>query len=159
MVLYSCDNKKEVIVSDQKTVLLDWGKSMTELGEEFIATETMFADCFVFINANETFNFEGLTAHDVIYGFCDSNLKAVKIGLYSKDFAEILELFKKKYGKASVEKDNNMEIYKIRKNDIQVYITYDSTNGKGVNATLYWGEELAADDLIEFPMTDFEGYH
>ncbi|MBT7993551.1 MAG: hypothetical protein HN691_01625 [Bacteroidetes bacterium] len=154
LFLFSCQRKE--VVSEVESVYPKFGTSLADLPDEYISTETMFAESQVFINLNESFDYEGFTAHDVIYGVKDSILTAIKIGLYRKDVDQIIDYFTNTYGRVSKKEENSILVYSWNKDSIHVYMTFDQNNGKGIYATIYSGEIKQAEDLIEIPLPVIE---
>lgn len=132
VLMLSCSAK------DQKlnNIPLEWGKSIDELTGNFVPNGEQIGGCNGYVKVDENFNFEGITAHSVTYGFCNDKLTALQVGMFNKDLNEIVSYLTGKYGKPEVGMNNGLVNYKWNKGLMVAVLLYDKNNGKGIDLTM-----------------------
>jgi len=86
--------------------------------------------------ANENYNFEGITAHTIIYLFKKELFVGVSIGIYNKDVAKAVSIFTKKYGEPRVTDTPFLKNYEWYLKSSVIVVSYFPTNQDEKSATI-----------------------
>ncbi|MBN2807155.1 MAG: hypothetical protein JXR22_10905 [Prolixibacteraceae bacterium] len=115
---------------------LAFGKSPEQLSGIFVPTGEKIAGMNSYVRADESYEFKGLTAHAVSYGFSSNQLALVQVGLFSKDLTKIVEFMTGSYGKPAVSMANGMVNYKWESGGITAFLLFNKDDGKGIELSI-----------------------
>ena len=130
MVLLSASTLKSNDIS------LDWGKAISALKGNFVPNGETIYGCDGYVNLEEDYNFLGITAHSITYGFCNNKLTSVKVGMFNKDLTDIVGYLTSNYDKPEIAMNNGIVTYKWTSSSMMAVLLYDKNNGKGVDLSM-----------------------
>lgn len=117
-------------------VPLAFGKSPDQLSGIFVPTGEKIAGLSAYVRADESYEFNGLTAHTVNYGFSNNQLALVQLGLFSKDLNPIVEFLTSNYGKPAVNLTGGLVNYQWESGSITAVLLYNKDDGKGIDLSI-----------------------
>lgn len=115
---------------------LMFGKTPSQLSGIFVPNGEKIGGCNGYVRADESYDFQGMTAHSVIYAFCNDKLSLVEIGLFNKDLTRIVEFMTSTYGKPQVTMLDGKVNYKWTKESLSATLLYNKDDGKGIDLTI-----------------------
>jgi len=77
---------------------INWGTPLSELGDKMVKSENSVPPYDGYDMKTEDFNYLGVTARLITYGFKKGKFMAVNIGIYKKDLEKIVSVYTKQYG-------------------------------------------------------------
>ena len=76
-----------------------WGMDYSELSSRLRSSSNRLPRFKTYDKISENYNFEGIKAHSITYGFRDGIFSGVSIGIKNTDLDHIVSVFTTKYGK------------------------------------------------------------
>lgn len=117
-------------------ISLDWGKPIAEIKGTLVPNGESIGGCDGYVNLEEDYNFLGITAHSITYGFCNNKLASVSVGMFNKDLSSIVGYLTTNYDKPEISMDNGVVTYRWNSKGMSAVLFYDKSNGKGVDLTM-----------------------
>ncbi|MCH8904380.1 MAG: hypothetical protein IIA45_10750 [Bacteroidetes bacterium] len=103
---------------------IEWGTPFEEISEKLTPSKNKTPGVKGYDMKDNDYNFEGVVAHTMTYGFKKDKFHGVNIGVYNKDLETVVASLTEKYGEPKVTKTPILDNYEWHLPSTSITLTY-----------------------------------